>query len=331
MEKEYDVLGIGNILVDYVAEIDDALLEKLRLKKGVSHSKSIVDIKDLESKLENIQKYVGGTVPNVTHGIANLCLKSALAGSVAKDENGEFFINKQRQMGIKESIQYKEGSTGVTLSLTTPDGERTFVVDYGVAEDYTKEDIDQEILARSKYLHFTGYEFESMNKTIKKAVKLSKKYKTKISFDLGDPEVVLRNKKKLKKFLKKVDIVFANEEEAENLTNESNPKKALEKLAKDCEIGVVKLGKEGCLVKSGKLSYKVKGYEALLTNTIGAGDGFAAGFLYGLCKNHEFVYSCVLGNFYASRIVQETGAILSYKIRDLELLAGLKRRKYVIC
>lgn len=319
MEKEYDVFGIGNVLVDYIADVEDSTLKELNLEKNVMNKRKIKFIRNLGSKIGNIKKYSGGTVPNVIHGLANLGLKVALAGSVAKDDDGKLFVEDLENMAIKNCIAYKKGNTGVAVSLVTPDGERTFIVNYGVADDYKVKDVDQEVLAKSKYSHFTGYEFESMNKTIVKVAKLSKEHDTKISFDLGDPNVVLRNKKGLEKFLTQTDLVFANEEEAKNFTGESIPERALEKLARYCEIAVVKIGKEGSLVMSGNTYYKVKSYEAMMVNTIGAGDGFAAGFLYGLCtsKIKDLERCCKIGNFYASRIVEETGARLKYPIRNI--------------
>ena len=320
MEKEYELFGIGNVLVDYVAEVEDDFLKKFKLKKGITHRKSMDVVKDLETKLRNIKKYPGGSASNTIHGVANLGLKTAFAGSAAKDENGESFVNELGLMGIKDCVTYKKGKTSVAITLVTPDGERTFVIKSGVSSDYASKDIDKEILAKSKYIHFTGYEFESLNKAINRAVNLSKKYGTKISFDLGDPNVVLRNKEKLEKFLKKVYVVFASEDEAKNFTGEENPEKALDKLANYCEIAVVKIGKKGSLVKSGNRAHKIKGYKAKLVNTIGAGDGFTSGFLYGMCKNHSLEDCCKIGNFYASKIVEETGARLSYNIDNLEMV-----------
>jgi len=292
------------------------------LEKNVMNLRSIKFIKNLESRLEGVEKYPGGTVPNVIHGITNLDLKTISSGSIAKDEDGELLVRDLEETGTKNCMTYKKGNTGVAVNLVTPDGERTFVVNYGVANDYKAKDIDQNMLSKSKYFYFTGYEFESMHRTIAKAIKLAKKYETKVSFDLGDPNVVLRNKGKLKKFLKKVDVVFANEDESKNFTGESNPEKAVEKLSDYCKIAVVKIGKEGALVSSEGLTLKVGGYKAHLVNTIGAGDGFAAGFLYGLCTNNDLEHSCKLGNFYASRIVEETGARLSYRIPNIGLLVN---------
>lgn len=318
MEKEYDVIAIGNILVDYVANIEEDVLKKLNLTKSVMTKKDIKFIQILKNEVVNIKKYSGGSAPNVMHGLANLGLKSAVTGTVSKDDDGELFAKNLEDYGIKNCLVYKKGHTGVAATLITPDGERTFVVTYGVADKYNPKDIDKQALAKSKYFHTTGYEFESMNKTVKKAVKLSKEYGTKVSFDLGDPNVVLRNKKSLKKFLKSVDVLFANEDEAKNFTGEENPEKSLEILAKHCPIVVVKIGKEGSLVRSGKVFHKVKGYEARLVNTNGAGDGFAADFLYGLCMNHDLELSCKIGNLYASKIVEQQGARLSYPIGHIE-------------
>lgn len=323
MEKEYDVFSIGHILIDYITKADEELFKEFRLEKNIQNKRDIRTLRRIESRLKGIKKYPGSSSLNVIHGIANLGLKSALSGALAKDKNGKIFIDDLNMSGVTNCVVYKKGFTGIALNLVTSDGERTFVVNYGVADSYKPRDINEEILAKSKYFHFTGYEFESISKTIKKAVSLSEKYGTKISFDMGDPKIVLENKKEFKQFLEKAEIVFANKEEAKNFTGESNPGKALEKLAEYCKIAVVKLGKKGALVQKGRNAYQMKGYKVSLINTIGAGDGFAAGFLYGICKGHDLRYCCKLGNFYASRIVQETGARLSYEIPNLGLMLYL--------
>jgi len=315
MKKEYDVMGIGNLLVDYVIEVDDSVLDEFNLQKGIMHEKDRNTVKRLESKIENIQKYPGGSVPNVTHGISNLYLKAAFAGSASYDENGKFFVDDLKKSGVKNCVQYKWGNTGVAASLVTPDGERTFMTNYGVASNYSKKDIDKDTLKKSKFLHFSGYEYESMNKTIRKAVKTAYWNYTNVSFDLGDPNLVLRHKDDLKEILKKTYVVFANEEEALNFSGAENPETALEVLSKYCKVSVVKLGKEGVLAKYDGVFYKAKGHDVPLVNTIGAGDAFAAGFLYGLCKEFDIGTCCKLGNYYAARIVQEEGARLSRKMR----------------
>lgn len=317
MEKEYDVLGIDNLLVDYVAEVDESVLKEFMLEKGIMHLRDSDTIKKLKPKLKNVEKHPGGSASNVIHGIANLGLKAALAGSIAEDEDGKIFTKDLMDTGVKNCMTCKKSSTGIAASLITPDKERTFIVHYGAADQYEPKDIDKETLKKSKYLHITGYGFESMNKAIRKAVKIAKNHNIKVSFDLADPEVILRNKEELKKFLKKVDVTFANEEEAKTFTGETTPEKALEQMAKYSPIAVVKLGEKGAITGSGSTIFKAQGYKANLVNTLGAGDGFAAGFLYGLCKGHSLEYSCRLGNYYASKIVEEKGARLSYKIPNL--------------
>lgn len=317
MKKEYDVLGIDNLLVDYVAEVDESVLKEFMLEKGIMHLRDADTIKKLKPKLKNVEKHPGGSASNVIHGIANLGLKAALGGSIAEDEDGKIFTKDLEETGVKNCITHKKSDTGIAASLITPDRERTFIVHYGAADQYKPRDLDKETLKKSKYLHLTGYGFESMNKTVRKAASIAKNHDVEVSFDLADPKVIQRNKKGLKKFLKKVNIIFANEEEAKTFTGETSPEKALEQLAKYSRIAVVKLGEKGAMVGSGSVIFKVRGYKANLINTLGAGDGFAAGFLYGLCKGHSIIHSCRLGNYYASKIVEEKGARLSYKILHL--------------
>lgn len=323
MKKEYDVFGIGNILVDYVTEIDDSFLKKFKLNKGEMNLRSVEEIGDLEKHLGFVKRYQGGSAPNVLSGLANLSRVCVLGGSIGNDEDGEFFKKGLEEEGTYSAIKVKKGRTGVAMSLVTPDTERTFVVNLGVADNYTRRDLEISYLINSKYLHFTGYEFESMKKTIKKAVKVAKKNDVKVSFDLGCAGVVTRNKKEIKNFLKNIDIVFANEEEAKALTGKEDFEAASE-IKHQCNgIAIVKLGAKGAITQKGIEGCYIPSYKVKAVNTIGAGDGFAAGFLYGILKDYPLAYCTQLGNFYASRIVEEQSARLRYKINGIEWLAGI--------
>ncbi len=324
MEKEYDVFGIGNILVDYVSEVDDSFLKSFNLNKGEMNQRSREEINGLEKSLKGIKKFSGGSAPNVLSGLVNLGRKCILAGTIGFDDDGTFFKNDLEKEGIYGALKQKKGSTGVAVSLVTPDKERTFVVNYGVAADYTKKDLDVASLIKSEYLHFTGYEFESMKKTIKKAVKIAKKNNVKVSFDLGCAGVVSRNKKELTNFLKGADIVFANEEEAKVLTGKEGFDAAYE-IKKICKgTAVVKLGEKGAVATKGIEGCFMPGYNVKAVNTIGAGDGFAAGFFYGLLKGHTLPFCTRLGNYYASKIIQQPSARLHYPIRNLEWFVMLE-------
>lgn len=318
MKKEYDVFGIGNVLVDYIVEVDDSFLKSFNLNKGEMNQRSREEINGLEKSLKDIKKFSGGSAPNVLSGLANLGRKCILAGTIGFDDDGTFFKNDLEKESIYSALKQKKGSTGVAMSLVTPDKERTFVVNYGVAADYTKKDLDVASLIKSEYLHFTGYEFESMKKTVKKAVKFAKKNGVKVSFDLGCAGVVSRNKKELTNFLKSADIVFANEEEAKVLTGKEDLDAAYE-IKKICNgTAVVKLGAKGAVATKGIEGCFMPGYNVKVVNTIGAGDGFAAGFFYGLLKDYHLPYCVTLGNFYASKVVEVESARLPYKIGHIE-------------
>jgi len=318
MEKEYDVFGIGNVLVDYVAEVDDCFLKSYNLNKGEMNQRSREEISEIEKSLKGIKKFSGGSAPNVLSGLANLSMNCILAGTLGMDDDGTFFENDLKKEGVYNALKQKKGSTGIAMSLVTPDKERTFVVNYGVAADYTKKDLDIAKLAKSKYLHFTGYEFESMKKMIKKAVKIAKKNDVKISFDLACAGVVSRNKKDIMKLLKNADIVLANEEEAKALTGKEGLDAASE-IKKICNgTAVVKLGSKGAVAIKGIEKCFIPSYKVRVANTIGAGDGFAAGFFYGLLRDYDLPYCVTLGNFYASKIVEVESARLHYKIGHIE-------------
>lgn len=317
---KYDVLGIGNALMDTLFEVDDKAIDDLALKKGaiIFHD---------ESGMMNVLSYLaglspkrspGGSVANTISGLANMGSRVAFCGMVGNDDDGAFYVRAMAESGITVLLSRSEGMTGRVLALVTPDAERTFAVNLGVNPQFTMNQISFDDIRQSRFLHLEGYGVydERTRPAILGAMKYAKEHGVKVSFDLSDCGLVRQNVELLQEVVPRyVDVIFANEEEALAFTG-LLPGPALHELGKMASIAVVKVGKHGSMIKSNGKVYHV-GCEAVTAlDTTGAGDMYAAGFLYGLSRNLPLDKAGKIGSFAAGMVVSQMGARLEHPIKD---------------
>ncbi len=322
MKRKYDIFGIGSALMDFLIEIDNKELVALKLKKGNFH---LIDKKSSLKLLKNMAKHKiisspGGSSANTLYGAAILGGKVIFCGKVGLDKQGKAYSEATLKSCIKSNLVRSEQATGHAITFITPDSERTFAVHLGATLELEKKDIILDYIKSSKILHIEGYQLEDkrLRGVALHAMDFAKKNNTRISIDLGDPGVVKRNKKEIIKIIKKyANIVFANEEEAKTLTSQK-VQKALEEISNMADIAVVKVGKKGSYIKQGQTIYKIRGYKVDAIDTTGAGDMFAAGFLYGLCRNYDLKKSGYIGSYFAAKVVQQIGARLK-KVNKREI------------
>ncbi|MBI9035940.1 MAG: adenosine kinase [Bacteroidales bacterium] len=304
------ILGIGNALVDIMTKLEnDSFLEENNLPKGsmqlIDHELSeILDAKstDLEKSLAS-----GGSAANTIHGIARLGMQTGFIGKVGNDEFGNFFHNDLENNKIESLLHRVDEPTGKALALISPDSERTFGTFLGAAVGLTADDIIESEFQKYQILHIEGYLVQNHDLMLA-ALEMAKKTGMKISLDLASFNVVEANHEFLINIVEKyVDIVFANEEEAKAYTN-MEPEEALEELSQICEIAVVKVGKEGSFIKRGKEKVFVAPMEAERRDTTGAGDLYAAGFLFGLVKGYSLESCGKIGTLLASKVIEVIGA-----------------------
>jgi len=247
-------------------------------------------------------------------------------GKVGKDKHGDTYEEKIVQNNVKSDIaRCKKSITGHAITFITPDSERTFAVHLGAAINLEKEDLFFDDLKDSKILHVEGYQLEDkkLRDVSMHAMEFAKKNGIRISIDLADPGIISRNKGDIRKIVERyADIVFANEEEAKAFTGKKGVE-ALNEIGAISEIAVVKLGKEGSLVKKGDDVYKIEGVKAKAVDTTGAGDMYAAGFLYGLSKGCGIKVCGDLGSYFAAKVVERVGARLDkIEKREVEKIVG---------
>ncbi len=316
--KEYDVYGIGSALMDFLIEVDDSTLDSLGLKKGQFHLYPEKEAQEMLDKLamEKVTIVPGGSAANTVAGVGLLGGKCVFNGKVGKDKHGELYATETQKGGVKPNLAVCEKNmTGYALTFITPDSERTFVVHLGAAP-ISRSDIFEEDVKKSKILHIEGYllEHELTREAAEHAMKTAKENDVMVSIDLGDPGVVERSKEHVMRLVKEyADIVFANEGEAKAFTG-LEEEDALNKIAEDCSIAVVKIGVRGSMIKHDGRTVKVNAIKASAVDTTGAGDMYAAGFLYALSKGLSVEEGARIGSLAASFVVSQIGARLMERI-----------------
>ena len=304
------VLGMGNALVDIMTRLEnDNLLSKFNLPKGSMQlvDKNAAEMLKTGTKHLNKTQSSGGSAANTIHGLANLGIETSFIGTIGDDELGAFFHDDLKNNNIFPKLFKSNTESGVAIALVSPDSERTFATFLGAAIELSAEHLSTDIFADYDYFHIEGYLVQNHN-LIEKAVKLAKSNGLMVSLDLASFNVVEANIDFLKFIIKEyVDIVFANEEEAKAFTG-LNPEDALHEIAKTCEIAIVKVGKNGSLIKSKDNIYKVGVIEVKSIDTTGAGDVYASGFLYGLVKGLPLQKCGEIGAILSGKVIEVIGA-----------------------
>ncbi len=308
--KDQAIIGIGNALVDVINVLeDDSLLEQFGLRRG---SMTLVD-EELSKKIfettRNNKREIstGGSAANTIHALSALGASCGYIGKVGDDILGSGFRKEFIVKNIKTHLLLSKKDTGRVMALVSPDSERTMATYLGAAASLKPGEIKSEMFKGFSILFIEGYLVQD-HQLIKKAIDLARKENLKIALDLSSYNVVEANLEFLKKLVKeKVDIVFANEEEAFSFTGKQ-PEDALTEIASVCEIAVVKTGRSGSLIQKAGEKVKVGIVPAKAIDTTGAGDTYAAGFLYGLTKGYSLEKCGKIAALISGKVVEVMGA-----------------------
>lgn len=313
------IIGMGNALVDVLVRIDDdSLLEKLHLPKGsmqLIQEDTLSEIRKYTSGMK-IHRSTGGSVGNTVCALAALGANPGFIGKVGQDETGTFFGDTLRQRGVNALLATCDLPSGIASTFISTDGERTFGTYLGAAATLRAEDLSHKMFAGYNYLYIEGYLLQDHDLMLR-AVQLAKEEGLQVCLDMASYNVVEAERDFFDQLIVKyVDIVFANESEALAYTGKA-PHEALEEIASKCSIAVVKTGKEGSLVKKGTeviqlLSCPVDN----VLDTTGAGDFYAAGFMYGLTCGYSLEKCVQISTILATAVIQEVGTTLPAKKWD---------------
>lgn len=313
------IIGMGNALVDVLVRIDDdSLLEKLHLPKGsmqLIQEDTLSEIRKYTSGMK-IHRSTGGSAGNTVCALAALGANPGFIGKIGQDETGAFFGDTLRQRGVNALLATCDLPSGIASTFISTDGERTFGTYLGAAATLRSEDLSRKMFAGYNYLYIEGYLLQDHDLMLR-AVQLAKEEGLQVCLDMASYNVVEAERDFFDQLIVKyVDIVFANESEALAYTGKA-PHEALEEIASKCSIAVVKTGKEGSLVKKGTeviqlLSCPVDN----VLDTTGAGDFYAAGFMYGLTCGYSLEKCVQISTILATAVIQEVGTTLPAKKWD---------------
>ncbi len=304
------IVGIGNALTDILAVLpDDELLKKYHLPKG---SMQHVDMETGDKiwqflKPLGVQYVAGGSAANTITSTAILGMESSFIGKIGDDELGHLFKSDQAQYGIKSTLLKGVHSSGrAMVFITAANAERTFAVYLGAALELVPEDLKPEYFEGCDYFHIEGYLVQNQA-LIRKAVEMAREAGCMISIDMASYNVVESNEAFLHDIVDKyVDIVFANETEAKAFTK-LEPREALASIAGQCKIAVVKIGKDGSMVQSGDEYHFIEAWPANPIDATGAGDTYAAGFLYAHSLGMPLKVCGEVGSIIAAKVVEIVG------------------------
>lgn len=311
LEYMKSILGIGNALTDILAVLpDETLLKTYHLPKG---SMQHVDMETGDKIWQALKplgvKYVaGGSAANTITCTSIFGMPSSFIGKIGDDELGLLFKSDQEQYGVNTMLLKSEHSSGRSMVFVSGgNAERTFAVYLGAALDLVPEDLKPEYFEGHDYFHIEGYLVQNQA-LIRKAVELAHDAGCIISLDMASYNVVESNNAFLHDIIDRyVDIVFANETEAKAFTKISDPKKSLEEISTHCKIAVVKVGKDGSWVKSGDEEYQIPAWPAEPVDATGAGDTYAAGFLYAHSLGMPLKVCGEIGSIIAAKVVEVIG------------------------
>lgn len=318
------VLGLGNALVDILVRVDPDLLRQLELPKSCMTLVSAAQVNAILKKVSSLkpQEACGGSAANTIAGLARLGAPTGYIGKIGHDPYGEFFAAEMRRHGTDARMFYGASQTGRALGLITPDSERTFATFLGAAVELDATDLSPDLFRGWDTFHIEGYMVQNHALT-REALRLAKEAGLEVSLDLASHNVVRENLEFLQEMVGRyVDIVFANEDESMAFSGAHSPADALVTLAPRCAVAVVKLGKNGSLVRRREEEHRVECIPARAVDTTGAGDLYAAGFLYGLIQGYSLPVCGRLGSLLSGKVVEVVGAKLS-EAQWLEIEAAL--------
>lgn len=311
---EYDVLAIGNAIVDVIASAEDALLDDLAIPKGSMRLISAQEAESLYARMGPGREVSGGSAANTIAGIAALGARTAFIGRVSDDQLGNVFRHDIRAAGVDYRTAFSAGDTPTArcLIFVTPDAQRTMSTFLGSCQEMSEADIDPEMVRAAKVSYFEGYLWDPPlpMAAIRKANAIARDAGRMTAMTLSDVFCVEGHRADfLDLIAHHLDIVFANENEAKSLFQTDDVGEAIDGFAKLGKLAVMTRSEKGAVVIRGDERTEVPAAKAeRVLDTTGAGDLFAGGFLYGFTQGRSMRECAVMGTVAAAEIIEHYGA-----------------------
>ncbi len=329
MKPPLDVVGIGNAIVDVLCHAQDSLLAEHKMAKG---SMSLIDAARAEKLYESMgpaTEISGGSAANTIAGVASFGGSAAFIGRVRNDQLGQIFRHDITALGVEfNTPSATHGApTGRCLVFVTPDAQRTMQTFLGACVELGPDDIDADLIRRAKITYLEGYLWDppQAKEAFLKASDLAHKGKRKVALTLSDTFCVKRYRSEFQSLVENhVDILFANEAEICALYETKNFDDALKSVAGKCEVAVLTRSEKGAVIATKKEAVTVPAAPITkLVDTTGAGDLFAAGFLFGYARGKRPLECGRLGALAAAEIISHVGARPEASLAELAKKAGL--------
>jgi sugar/nucleoside kinase (ribokinase family) len=329
-QTKYDVLGIGNAIFDVLVQTDEGFLAAHSMTKGgmalIDEARALSIYRDMGPATE----MSGGSAANTIVGIASLGARAAYVGKVRDDQIGRLYSHDIRAAGVAFETTPAVGgpATGCSYILVTPDGERTMNTFLGAAQELTPDDIDPAQVAASSILYLEGYLWDPKNAkdAFVKASTIAHDAGRQVALTLSDSFCVDRYRDEFFDLMRNgtVDLVFANEAELHSLYQTSDFDAALSQMRSDARLAVITRSEKGCVVVSGDGTTAVGAFPIeKIVDTTGAGDLFAAGFLFGLVRGVGHERAGRLGALAAAEVIGHIGARPQVSLKELARQNGL--------
>ena len=329
VEARFDVLTIGNAIVDIIAKAEDDFLVREEIIKGAMNLIDGERAEHLYAAMGPAIEASGGSAGNTAAGIASFGGKAAYFGKVSDDHLGGVFTHDIRAIGVnfETAPLASDPATARSMIFVTPDGERSMNTYLGACVELSEEDIDASIVADSQVTYFEGYLWDPprAKDAIRAAAKIAHENGRKVAMTLSDSFCVDRYRDEFLELMTSgtVDIVFANDSEAKSLYQTSDLDEAVKAMRQDCELAAITRGEHGSLAVTREKTIEVPAQPINeLVDTTGAGDLYASGFLYGLTNGKSLEDCARLGGLAAAEVIQHIGPRPQVSLSELAGQSG---------
>ena len=321
--SRFDVVGIGNAIVDVLVRSDDSFLAEHGLTKGAMTLIDAAEASRLYAAMGPARECSGGSAANTVAALASIGASCAFVGKVRDDQLGQVFAHDIRALGVAfETAPAPRGApTARCLIFVTPDAQRTMQTYLGASVDLSPEDIEPKRIAAAKITYLEGYLWDppAAKEAFRKAAHAANAARRLVALTLSDPFCVARHRAEFRELVEgHVDLLFANEEEIKSLYQVATFDEALQKVRGHCQVAALTRSAKGAVVVAGEEVHVVDAAPvATVADTTGAGDAFAAGFLYGFTHGFDLARSGLAGAIAAAEVIGHVGARPEAPLKNL--------------
>lgn len=313
MTKQFELTGLGNAIVDVIARADDTFLEDYGIIKGAMNLIDVTRARGLYDALGVAHEVSGGSAANTMAGFASFGGRGAYLGKVADDQLGEIFAHDMRSGGVHFATPpLKNGpETARSMIVVTPDAQRSMNTYLGACVEFSEADVDETVIANSGMIYLEGYLFDKdeAKKAFRKATRLAHAAGGKVSLTLSDSFCVERHRDDFLALIEnETDILFANENEILALYRTQSFDDAVSAVRGKCAITVITRSEHGSVIVTPDETIGIAIQPvAKVEDTTGAGDQYAAGFLFGLARGMDLPVCGALGSLAAAEVISHVG------------------------